>query len=135
MRPKVLIVDDEANIRQILLFVLNPVSDTLEAANGRDALRLIQSEKPSLVLLDIAMPEMDGYAVLKAALELVPTLYVVMLTGQQDIKVIQRFLEAGARAYITKPFDPKVLRSEVGRVLDDLTTPSDSYRPWRIAPS
>ncbi|PIR19253.1 MAG: hypothetical protein COV48_03025, partial [Elusimicrobia bacterium CG11_big_fil_rev_8_21_14_0_20_64_6] len=110
-------------------------SDTLEAANGRDALRLIQSEKPSLVLLDIAMPEMDGYAVLKAALELVPTLYVVMLTGQQDIKVIQRFLEAGARAYITKPFDPKVLRSEVGRVLDDLTTPSDSYRPWRIAPS
>ena len=134
MRPKVLVVDDEATVRQILLLVLNEISETLETSNGQDALRLILSEKPSLVLLDLSMPEMDGLAVLKAALAIDPDLRVVMLTGETDLEVARRALEAGARAYITKPFESKVLIDEIGRLLEDLKGAPASDRPWRVSP-
>ena len=133
MQPKVLVVDDEANVRQILLFVLAPVSETLEASNGYDALRIIRNEKPSLVLLDVMMPEMSGLAVLKAALEISPALHVVMLTGESDLGIVRHALDAGACAYMTKPFDPKMLRAEVGRLLEDIKAPRADYRPWRVA--
>jgi DNA-binding NtrC family response regulator len=133
MRPKVLVVDDEANVRQILLLVLDTVSEVRETSNGQDALRLIVGEHPNLVLLDVGMPEMDGLTLLKAALAVSPGLRVVMLTGQTDLKTARRALEAGARAYITKPFDAATLRREIGYLLKDVGEDETIYRPWRMA--
>lgn len=133
MDRKVLIVDDDANVRQALLLVLQPVCDALEASNGLDALRLIKKWKPDLVLLDVSMPEMGGLGILRAALERDPALAVVMLSGHGDLRVARRALEEGARAYMTKPFDAHELRDEVARLLDAMSAPPASGRPWRVA--
>lgn len=132
MGQKILIVDDDMDIRQTLHLVLDPVCETLEAANGCDALRLIKEEKPSLVLLDISMPEMGGIGILRVAHTLDPTLTVVMLSGHVDLRVAKRALLEGACAYITKPFDVRTLRVEVQRLLDEMSTPIVPYRPWRV---
>ena len=130
MQRKALVVDDEADLRRILLCVLAPVCEVLEASNGPEALRLLRNERPRLMLLDISMPEMGGIAILEAALVSDPSLIIVMLTGEQDLAVAKRALEAGARAYITKPFDSQFLRVEVQRLLEIVD--AVPYRPWRV---
>ncbi len=133
MKPKVLVVDDEADMRQILSLVLAPVCDVLAAANGPEALRLVRKEKPGLVLLDVTMPEMGGLSLLRELRRSAPELAVVMLSGRQDLRVVRRALEMGARAYITKPFQSGELRDEVRRLLAELAAPAVSERPWRVA--
>jgi len=130
---KVLIVDDAADIRQALLLALYPVCTALEAANGVDALRLLKREKPSLLLLDVSMPEMGGLALLRAARALDPSLSVVMISGHQDIRIARRALLEGARAYITKPFDARLLRAEVERFFSEPTAPVAGRPPWKVA--
>lgn len=138
MPEKILLVDDDPDIRLILRAALASIGDLLEAANGADALRLIRDEKPSLILLDLVMPEMDGIETLKQARLIQPSLLVVMLTGQADVAMAKRALDAGARAYVTKPFDEVYLRAEIRRLLEG-DAPSDpedaSGRPWRVRPS
>ena len=119
MPGKILIVDDDPDIRLILRAALAPVGPLLEASNGKEALRLIRKEKPHLVLLDVVMPEMDGIEVLKAARLVDPHIVFVMLTGQSDVGQAKRALDAGARAYVTKPFDEIYLRNEVRRLLTE----------------
>ena len=130
MPRKALVVDDEVDIRQILLCVLAPVCEVLEASNGLDALRLLRNERPSLMLLDISIPEMGGIAILEAARVSDPSLIIVMLTGEQDLAVAKRALDSGARAYITKPFDSHFLRGEVQRLME--LVDAVPYRPWRV---
>jgi len=130
----VLVVDDDADILQTLLFVLRPVCEVRATSSGPEALRIVRRERPSLMLLDVSMPEMGGIGLLRAALELDPRLPVVMLSAQKDLRVVKRALDSGARAYVTKPFEPEALRAEVERVLKDLAAaPADPYRPWTLA--
>lgn len=134
MERKVLVVDDEGDVRQTLLLVLHPVCRVLEASNGMDALRLMRKEKPSLVLLDVSMPEMGGLGLLRAALRQDPSMNIVMLSGQSDLRVVQRALQDGARAYMTKPFIAHELRDEVKRLLDELAAgKATSSLPWTVA--
>jgi DNA-binding NtrC family response regulator len=130
MPPKLLIVDDEADIRRMLRMTLDRQCQVIEASNGLDALRLVKKEKPQLMLLDISMPDMDGISVLAAALELVPSITVMMLTGDTEIDTAVRALDCGARAYITKPFDPDYLCAEVERLLEPAAQEGDA--PWRV---
>ena len=127
---KILIVDDEEDMRRMLRGVLNPVCEIIEASNGLDALCLLQREKPRLLLLDMALPEIGGLEVLSAALRIAPTTLVVMLTGDGDIESAVTALERGARAYITKPFDPAYLCREVARLLEPPMKAGD--QPWRV---
>jgi DNA-binding NtrC family response regulator len=138
MPKKILIVDDDADLRKIVSMVLAPVADVVEAANGQDALDLIRAERPDLMLVDLVMPEMDGIETLTAARRISPDLVVVMLTGQNDVVMAKRALDAGARAYVTKPLDEAYLRSEIRRILegDEARDPEDaSGRPWRVQPN
>lgn len=134
MTHKILVVDDEADARRILRYVLAPVAEVLEAADGADALRQIEAERPQLVLLDVVMPEMGGLDVLESGLKLLPSLIIVMLTGQSDIAVAKAALERGARAYITKPIDPQRLRDTVEDLLGLNAQAGDGERkmPWRV---
>ena len=135
MPQRVLVVDDDADLRQMMLCALDPLGEVSEASNGTDALRRIKSEKPKLVLLDVSMPEMSGIEVLQASRSIDPTLVVVMLTGESDLTVAKRALDMGARTYITKPFDIDVVFGEIRRLLESLTPGGGAvpYRPWRVA--
>lgn len=131
---KILIVDDDDDLRTVLRGLLSPLGTILEASNGVAALRLLKAEKPGVALLDVSMPEMDGLAVLRGALEIDPKLVVVMLTGEMDLHVAKRALEAGARAYITKPFDPNTIYADIARHagLDADAGGGSAGRPWRV---
>lgn len=128
--PRVLIVDDDDEMRRLLGVLLAPACEVLDASNGIDALCLLQRARPRLMLLDLAMPEMDGLEVLAAALRLAPTLQVVMLTGDADVDSAVTALNKGACSYVTKPFDPSYLREEVARLLAPRGRPGDA--PWQV---
>lgn len=131
MEHKILVVDDDDDIRFVLVSVLAPLGEVLEASGGEAALRLLKDEKPAIMLLDVSMPQMSGLAVLKAARMRAPSLIVMMLTAESSLSIAKIALERGARSYVTKPFDPEALREEVGRHLGLAVPPP--YRPWRMA--
>ena len=106
MSYKILIAADEPEIRDLLrLYLENEGYKIVEAETGTQALRLIESEKPDLCLLDIMMPEMDGYNVLKTVREKnnVPVIFVSAKDTDSD-KIIG--LNLGADDYLSKPFNP-----------------------------
>jgi len=108
----ILIIEDEDDLRRMLRLNLKKEGyDILEAANGEDGLETAIHEKPSLILLDIMLPGLDGYEVCKSLkknknTEKIP---VIMVTARNDETDIVSGLELGADDYIVKPFKPKVL--------------------------
>jgi two-component system KDP operon response regulator KdpE len=114
---QILVVDDEERmVRFIRLNLEHDGFRVLEANNGTQAINKVRSSLPDLVLLDVMMPDIDGFEVLKIIRE-VSTIPVIMLTakGEEDDRV--KGLELGADDYITKPFSPRELVSRVRAVL------------------
>ena len=134
MEKTILLVDDDADLRRVVRGILQPLGRIIEASNGKDALRMTAVEKPGLMLLDVAMAEMDGLSVMKAARFLDPALPIVMLTGEHDLETAKRALDDGASAYITKPFDPEGLREEARRLIcaAEGARETESGRPWTV---
>lgn len=107
-KAKILIVDDEERNRKLLGVILSNYGYAFEMAkNGIEALEKTQSYKPDLILLDIIMPEMDGYETCKRLRENHETQYIpiVMVTALADQDSKLRGLEAGANDFLTKPVD------------------------------
>ena len=119
-KQKILIVDDEEHIRELLKFNLNNSGyDTILASNGVEALKYAKDEKPDLVLLDIMIPEMDGIEVCKnirAEKTLVNTSIIMLTAKSEELDKILG-LELGADDYITKPFSIRELLARVKAVL------------------
>jgi len=114
---RILVVDDEERmVRFIRLNLEHDGFRVVEAYNGSQAINQVRSNLPDLVLLDVMMPDIDGFEVLKIIRE-VSSVPVIMLTakGEEDDRV--RGLELGADDYITKPFSPRELVSRVRAVL------------------
>lgn len=112
----ILIVDDEARIRDFVRMNLELEHySVIEASNGLEALEELRENLPDLVVLDVMMPEMDGFETLKAIRE-VSTVPVIMLTVRQSEQDKIRGLDLGADDYIAKPFSPPELLSRI-RVL------------------
>ncbi|MFI5349504.1 MAG: response regulator [Elusimicrobiota bacterium] len=132
MPEKLLIVDDEADVRVALARVLRGPYVVLEAPDGEKALSLIAREKPRLVLLDVSMPGMGGLEVLERALAMNPSLLVLMLTSREDADLAARALTLGAAEFVTKPFDASFIRKEVLRLLKPQGRPQEEP-PWRHA--
>src|SRR5215204_2994485 len=113
----ILVVDDERNIVQLARLYLRNEGYQVEAAgNGREALEKVRQTNPSLILLDLMMPEMDGWEVCKQ-LRKTGDIPIIMLTARDDDidKVVG--LELGADDYVTKPFNPRELVARVKAVL------------------
>ncbi len=111
---KVLIVDDEAEVRRLLQEFLSLRGyDVVLAGSGMEALEAVDAQKPDLVLLDVAMPEMDGVETLGRIVALEPALPVIMVTANTDISVTSKLLAMGAVDYIPKPFDLEYLDQAV----------------------
>jgi two-component system chemotaxis response regulator CheY len=117
--PKFLVVDDAAFIRMRCVKLLNENGwETIEAANGVEAVELYKRERPDGVLMDITMPEMDGLQALKAILAFDPAARVAMVTAVGQQSVVMEALKAGACDFVVKPFQPPRVLQAVHRLLD-----------------
>jgi len=117
MAYNILIVDDSASMRKIIRKTLSlsgfQVGACVEAANGKEALEILQQHPVDLVLSDINMPEMNGVEFLWQ-LRQDPRwkqLPVVMITTETSEKIVKEAIELGARGYLRKPFRPEQIRS------------------------
>lgn len=123
---RILVVDDEERmVRFIRLNLEHDGFRVVEAFNGTQAINKIRTSMPDMILLDIMMPDMDGFEVLKIVRE-ISSVPVIMLTakGEEDDRV--RGLELGADDYVTKPFSPRELVSRVRAVLRRTETATSS---------
>ena len=114
-RPRLLLVDDEPTNLQVLRHVLQADYRLLFATDGARALQVAREQRPDLVLLDIMMPHMDGYAVCRAlkadaATASIPVIFITALTDSQDETA---GFDVGGVDYLTKPVSPPVVRARV----------------------
>jgi class 3 adenylate cyclase len=116
-RLRVLVVDDDANNRDVLGQELDLLDcDPISAADGNAALDRLNEEAVDLVLLDVMMPGLDGFEVLRR-MKVEPVfrhLPVIMISARDDLDSVIRCIELGAEDYLPKPFDPTLLRARVG---------------------
>jgi response regulator RpfG family c-di-GMP phosphodiesterase len=118
-REKILIVDDEAKVRSILLNHLeNEGSDCVTSPDAFDALQKINSERFSLVISDVMMPGMSGMELLRLVKQRDPETAFIMITGLMDINTAVDSLRIGASDFITKPFELLSVRRAVNRALE-----------------
>jgi DNA-binding response OmpR family regulator len=114
---RILVVDDEERmVRFIRLNLEHDGFRVITAYNGMQAINKVRSDLPDLILLDVMMPDMDGFEVLKITRE-TNSVPVIMLTAKGDEDDRVRGLELGADDYVTKPFSPRELVSRVKAVL------------------
>jgi len=129
---KILIVDDEKNIVDILKFNLKKEGfETIEAYDGEQALELALNEKPDLILLDVMLPKMDGFAVCRTLRQTTST-PILMLTAREEEVDKVLGLELGADDYITKPFSPRELMARVKANLRRIVSESQSKSSGNI---
>lgn len=120
MAYKILIVDDDATMVNLLSTILEIDGfDTQKALSGKEAFEVLKEGIPDMVLLDIMMPEMDGFEVLARLRDDPDTkrLPIIMLTARTDDKDIFEGWKKGADEYVTKPFDPHQLVKTINLVL------------------
>ncbi|MDX1388223.1 MAG: response regulator transcription factor [Acidobacteriota bacterium] len=131
----ILVVDDDPHIREVIRFALQKEGfETVEAANGREALEAFDRSPPSLMVLDILMPEMDGCEVCRA-IRSRSDLPIVFLSSKDD--EVDRIvgLELGGDDYITKPFSPRELIARIRAILRRTAGPPPPARDTASAPA
>lgn len=110
---KVLIVDDEQHVREAIRLLgdweRHGIDQIYEAANGEEALSLIQTSKPDIIFSDMKMPKMDGIQLLEKIKEQHPTCKTIFVTGYDDYHYMRKAIHFGSFDYILKPIDPEIL--------------------------
>lgn len=120
MTKKILIIDDEPHLLKIMSGRLKANNfDVITAGDGEAGLKKAQEENPDVILLDISMPLMDGYEVLKNLKEDEKTkdIKVIMLTATTDRESVECCMELGAIDYAVKPINPALLIEKIRKVL------------------
>lgn len=114
MDKKILVVDDQYGIRLLLQEVFSKENvHIFQASNGKQALDIIQTEKPDLILLDMKMPGMDGLELLRRLRKFNTEAKVIMMTAYGELDMVAEASRLGALTHFTKPFDIEELRTEV----------------------
>jgi CheY-like chemotaxis protein len=122
-KKKVLIVDDEPNVRRLLHSILNKKFVVFEAEDGQQAIDMTTAQQPDVILMDMMMPKMDG---LTACLMMkknpdtkrIPVIMVTAIGFELNIKLSQQM---GASGYVTKPFSPQDLLAKIAEVLQPVS--------------
>ncbi|CAH0152031.1 response regulator [Peribacillus simplex] len=118
MPGKILIVDDQFGIRILLNEVLHKEGyETFQAANGIQALDVLNNHSPDLVLLDMKIPGMDGIEILKRMKVVDPDIRVIIMTAYGELDMIQEAKDLGAMTHFAKPFDIDDIRKAVREYL------------------
>ncbi|WP_209123386.1 response regulator [Alkalihalobacillus sp. BA299] len=114
MAKKILVVDDQYGIRVLLNEILQKDGyQMFQAANGVQALKIVEDEVPDLVLLDMKIPGMDGLEILKRIKEIKPNVDVMMMTAYGELNMINEALNLGAINHFAKPFDIDDVRNVI----------------------
>lgn len=124
MAKKILAVDDERHIVRLVEVNLQRAGyEVVTAFDGKEALEKVKSEKPDLVVLDVMMPFMDGFEVLRnlKANPETAEIPVIMLTAKAQDADVFRGWQSGVDCYLTKPFNPMELLTFVKRIFDSQT--------------
>ena len=121
-RKKILIVDDEPNVRLLSRKILSKKFDVIEAEDGKQAIEIANTQQPDVILMDMMMPKMDGLTACYAikndpATKSIPVIMVTAIGFELNIKLSQQM---GVNAYVTKPFTPKDLFDRIAKVLQPL---------------
>jgi len=112
-KAHILVVDDEQYVLELIKSTLEPEGYTITtASDGRSALSWLREHRPDLVLLDIKMPDLNGYQVLEH-IRKQSDVPVIMLTGVLEPTAVQQSVGLGADDYIRKPFSPQVLLARI----------------------
>jgi two-component system response regulator AtoC len=127
-QPLLLVVDDEAGVRQSLQLVFNKTLRVIEASAADEAIQKVTDDRPDVVLLDIMMPGADGLAVLKQIKSVQPDCQVIMLSGLNSARTGFTAKGTGAFDYLTKPFDVEELRLKVEHALEKVQLYRDLER-------
>jgi DNA-binding response OmpR family regulator len=120
MQKTILVVDDEKLTRQLFRLYFTPKGyDIVEAANGREALEIIEKNCPNLVIMDVLMPDMDGFSTVRhIRSKLSPDqLPVIFLTSRADYKAEAEGFEAGAQRFLVKPIHLDFLLATVKELI------------------
>jgi DNA-binding NtrC family response regulator len=124
--PVVLVVDDRPNMLSLLRKVLSSDAVVRTADSGRAALEVLEREPVSVVVCDLRMPDMEGIEVLRHCKRLRPGTEFILMTAYASVATAVEALRLGAHDYITKPFEPDMLRAVVLRALGRAVSSSDS---------
>lgn len=119
-QKKILIADDNENIRDALAYLLEDEGFQLWIAkDGADALQKVRDVHPDILLLDIMMPEMNGYDVCRAIKSdpVLKNTYIIMLTAKGQVTEQERGKEVGADEYVVKPFSPGEVLVKIKKIL------------------
>jgi CheY-like chemotaxis protein len=118
---RVLVVDDEAHIRKFVIQLVKELGEPtiFQAANGEEALKVYERERPVLVLLDVNMPRVDGIETLRRLKLLDPGCMVIMLTSLVNRQTVEACLHLGAIAYLRKDNPPDDMTVRLRKIVDD----------------
>jgi len=125
VRKKILVVDDEESVRDLCIacirHALGQGYDVVEAASGGAAIAVAQAERPDLILMDIMMPEMDGFEACRRLKALPETkgIPVVFLTALGEEKDVEQGLALGGDGYVVKPFNAVTLAAQISELLTE----------------
>ncbi len=132
---KIMAVDDERHIVRLIQVNLERAGfQVITAFDGPDALKKVESEKPSLIVLDVMMPKMDGFEVLKRLQANPETreIPIIMLTAKAQDADVFRGWASGVSAYLTKPFNPLELVTFVRRILSGRDDYDEGDKVWEV---
>jgi CheY-like chemotaxis protein len=122
---RILVAEDERDIRELINFTLMFAGHTVTlAANGAEAVALVEQANPQLIMMDVRMPKMTGYEACRQikTMDAYRNIPVIFLSAKGQDEEIQSGLDAGATAYILKPFSPE----ELARRVNDLLQQADA---------
>src|SRR5919206_3230802 len=131
-RPRVLVADDEPEIRHVLYDLLSPLYECEAVGSAEEALELLRVGGYDLVISDIMMGGMSGLELIPRVCELSPDTVVIMISGVQTVESAINALRAGAFDYVMKPFDLQHVEAAVGRALEhhDLRVAKRRYETY-----
>jgi two-component system alkaline phosphatase synthesis response regulator PhoP/two-component system response regulator VicR len=134
-KKKILAVDDERHIVRLIQVNLERAGYEVSTAyDGLEALRAIEEDRPDLIVLDVMMPQLDGFETLKR-LKANPNtadIPVIMLTAKSQDADVFRGWQSGVDCYLTKPFNPMELLAFVKRIFDSLEEMEEEEDRWTI---
>jgi two-component system response regulator (stage 0 sporulation protein F) len=118
MGYRLLVVDDQKGIRRLLQELFQREGFEVEvAADGMEAIELVKSGVPDVILMDMKMPRMNGLEASETILKMNQDVAIIMMTAYGEIEMMKKAVEVGVKKYITKPFDIIVLRDMVKETL------------------